>query len=472
MAIEATLKFLVEVYAKFDQEKGTYINKNEPLTPLDALPSVDGLVVEHNAQNGIHIGPIDGEQLTYPSLVMEQEYLTPNHSLSEEQLFNLERSFNLLLNQQLLHDGAEKERIEENYNTLLSFFEDSTGLTPEVVWLEQQLSKGLNDGLCKRTLIDCYQRLVMPSNYKELTFAEITNQDDLKKWLENLSAKARTYNERSLYNSLLGLLNESVNYYDEIGKVKPTAIKALLSFIPVLLVSIGTLAFAEELLAIYALYFIVLKGGEYIGKTNISELQAFGGTVQQVTSVTAATTTALLVRLMELIFWSSRQCYMATLQVGSHVLEPLFSGTEAELGENIEEALLKAGENKDGGLLFRNYQLKLIVAPIEVRCSALKEQWFLRHRTGAEKDRVLTRFLGKMRELDQNHDPIETKLEVAQRLIVKLKENKMVYEEGRYTGPAINKAERFLKFFIENPLAMMDGKAESDSEESVSSASM
>ncbi|USQ14771.1 J domain-containing protein [Legionella lytica] len=459
MTMEANLKSLVEVYAKFDQEKGIYINKNESLTPLNELPSLDGLVIEHNSQNGIHIGPVDGEQPTYPSLIVEQESLPSNNNLSEEQLFNLERSFNLLLNQCLLHDGAETERIAENYNKLLLLFETPADLLPEVKWLEQQLSKGVNDGLCKRTLTDCYQRLVTPSNYKELTFGEITNQDDLKKWLENLSSKARTYNERSLYNSLLGLLNESVNYYDEIGKVKPTAIKALLSFIPVLLVSIGTLAFAEELLAIYALYFIVLKGGEYIGKTNISELQSFGGTVQQVTSVTAATTTALLVRLMELIFWSSRQCYMATLQVGCTVLEPLFSGTDSDAVENIEEALLKAGENKDAGLLFRNYQLKLIVAPIEIRCSSLKEQWFLRHRTGAEKDRVLTRFLTKMRELDQNHDPIETKLEAAQRLIVKLKENKMVYEEGRYTGPAINKAERFLQFFINNPLAMMDGKA-------------
>ncbi|MDR3503574.1 MAG: J domain-containing protein [Legionella sp.] len=466
MIIDADLKSLVEVYAKFDQEKGIYINKNEPLA------SSDHLVTELDSKNGIHIGLIDGGQPTYPSLAGEQESLTTINNFNEEQLFSLERSFNLLLNQWLLHDGAEKERIEENYNKLLSFFDSSTVLLPEVVWLENHLSKGLNDGLCKRTLIDCYQRLVTPANYKELTFGEITNQDDLKKWLENLSSKARTYNERSLYNSLLGLLNESVDYYDEVGKIKPTAIKALLSFFPVLLVSIGTLAFAEELLAIYALYFIVLKGGEYIGKTNISELQSFGGTVQQVTCVTAATTTALLVRLMELIFWSSRQCYMATLQVGAHVLEPLFSGTDPDAVENIEEALLKAGENKDGGLLFKNYQLKLIVAPIEVRCSALKEQWFLGHRTGAEKDRVLTRFLTKMRELDQNHDPIETKLEAAQRLIVKLKENKMVYEEGRYTGPAINKAERFLQFFINNPLALMESKAETTSTECVSNASM
>jgi hypothetical protein len=458
MTIDADLKSLVEVYAKFDQEKGIYINKNEQITSLGDLALLEHLVAQPNSENGSHIALVDGEQPTYPSLVVEQESPASNN-LNEEQLFSLERSFNLLLNQKLLHDGAEKERIEENYNKLRLFFESSS-VVPEVVWLEHHLSKGLNDGLCKRTLTDCYQRLVNPANYKELTFGEIANQDDLKKWLENLSSKARTYNERSLYNSLLGLLNESVDYYDEIGKVKPTAIKALLSFIPVLLVSIGTIVFAEELLAIYALYFIVLKGGEYIGKTNISELQSFGGTVQQVTSVTAATTTALLVRLMELIFWSSRQCYMATLQVGSSVLEPLFSGTDTDSVENIEEALLKAGENKDGGLLFKNYQLKLIVAPIEVRCSALKEQWFLRHRTGAEKDRVLTRFLTKMRELDQNHDPIETKLEAAERLIVKLKENKTVYEEGRYTGPAIKKAERFLQFFINNPLAMMDGLSE------------
>ncbi len=462
MNIEADLKSLVEVYAKYDQEKGIYINKPEKSASLDKL-------IAEQSSNEIHISPVDGEQPTYPSLIIEQESQTPNNNLTEQQLFDLERSFNLLLNQWLLHKGAEEKQIGTMYDKLSSFFEHSPTQLPELVWLEHQLSKGLNDGLCKRTFEDCYQRLVNPENFVELTFGEITNKNDLKKWLEILSSKARTYNERSLYNSLLGLLNESIGYYDEIGKIKPTAIKALLSFIPILLVSIGTIAFAEEILAVYAVYFIVLKGGEYIGKTNISELQSFGGTVQQVTSVTAATTTALLVRLMELIFWSSRQCYMATLQVGSTVLEPLFSGTE-DAAENIEEALLKANESKEGGLLFKNYQLKLIVAPIEVRCSALKEQWFLQRRTGGEKDRVLTRFLTKMRELDQNHDPIETKLEAAQRLITKLKENKTVYETGRYTGPAINKAERFLQFFIKNPLALMD--SETKQTENASNSSM
>lgn len=115
MIIDADLKSLVEVYAKFDQERGIYINKNEHIASLDDLGPLDHRVTEPNSENGSHIG-----QSIYPSLVVEQESLTSNN-LNEEQLFNLDRSFHLLLNQGLLHDGAEKERIEENYNKLLSF---------------------------------------------------------------------------------------------------------------------------------------------------------------------------------------------------------------------------------------------------------------------------------------------------------------------------------------------------------------
>lgn len=389
----------------------------------------------------------------------ENELDVTKNAFSEEQFSRLERSFNLILNQWLLRDGAEKNCIELNYHKVLPIFDRSstTPLLPEVIWLEKNLSQGRNDGTCTRNLIDCYQRLVAPENYKKLTFHDITTREDLKKWLTTLSLQARTYNEQSLYDSLLTLVQESEDYYNEVGKIKPKAIKALLSFFPVLLASMGTLVFVEELLAIYALYFIILKGGEFIGNTTILELQSFGGALQKVSTVTAATTTALLVKLMEMIFWSSRQCFMATLQIGSTLFVPLLpESTPISSESSLEHDLLKASENKNKGLVFNNYQLKLIAAPIETRCYLLAQQYFLRFRTGEEKARVLNRFLIKMREVDQNCDPIETKLETVQRLINKIKEHKTVYSEGGETWIAINKAENFLNFFKAKPLALLE----------------
>ncbi|EHL31540.1 hypothetical protein [Legionella drancourtii] len=411
MTIETELKFLVGIYTEFDPEKGCYVG-----------------------------------------------------GVSEEERVRLERSFNQLLLKWLLKNGPEKEQVEENYTKLAPLFEMKTNglLEPEVLWIENVLSCGINDGVCFKTLSLSHQKLIAPENFKNIKFNDIVTRDDLKKWLENFKKQATNYTERSFYESLLSLLNESTEFYDEVGQIKPKGVRVLLSFLPMVLVSIGTVAFVEELFAAYALYFILLKGGQFISRSSSSELQSFGHALQKISTVTATTTTTLLVRLIEMIFSASLQCYVATLQVGSIVLSPLVSSKLPELftQESLEQALIKASESRHIGMYFENYKLKLIASPIESRLGLLGQQYFLGYRVGKTKFQTLEYFLVNMRTLDMNSDPIETKLEGVQDLLNKIKKNTVVYSAGGETALAINKAQGFLQFLKDNPCALQNNEAE------------
>lgn len=411
MTIETELKFLVGIYTEFDPEKGGY--------------------------SGV---------------------------LNEDQRVRLERSFNQLLLKWLLKDGPEKEQVEENYNKLAPLFEMKTNglLGSEVLWIEHVLSCGTNEGICFKILSLSYQKLIAPENFKNIKFNEIVTRDDLRKWLENFKKQATNYTERSFYDSLISLLNESSEFYDEVGQIKPNGVRVLLSFLPMVLVSVGTVAFVEELFAVYALYFILLKGGQFIGRSNSSELQSFGTALQKISTVTATTTTTLLVRLIEMIFSASLQCYVATLQVGSIALSPLISSRLPELisQESLEQELIKASESRHLGMHFENYKLKLIASPLESRLGLLGQQYFLGYRAGKTKYQALEYLLVNLRTLDMNSDPLETKLEGVHDLLNKIKKNKLVYAEGGETAVAINKAQGFLQFLKANPDALQKNEVE------------
>lgn len=387
----------------------------------------------------------------------EQNEECYSSKLNNEELLRLDSAFKKLLYEWLLRNGTEKELILEQYRQVQSYFTAQNGnsLIPEVIWLEHNLSQGLNDGVCLKTLSDCYQKLTAPENFKEIKFSDITTREDLCAWLVNLKRQSKTYIESSLYENLLTLVNESGDYYDEVGKINLKGIRALLGFLPVVLVSLGTITFAEELLAIYALYFVLLKSGQLISGSERSELKSIGGTLQKISTITATTTTTLLVRLVEMIFWGSRQCYLTTLQLGSVIQEPLLSAKSYQAlthPSTLEEDLLIASKSLDIGKNFLNPQLKIIAYPIESRLGLLGQQYFLSLRTGKTKLTALNRLLSNLSDVDHNSDSFEIKLESTQRLLDKIKRNKTVYVKGSETAVAIDKAEGFLFFLKENPL--------------------
>lgn len=195
--------------------------------------------------------------------------------LDKDTLLRLERDFARFVNQQLLIDGPEKEKIVKNYKRLtLCFHPDHTsGFSPEVAWLEKNLSQSMNNGACFKILGLCYEKLISPEKFKDSGLGDIKSKDDFKQWLESLRSKATTYSGQSFCDSLIDLLDQSSGFFDDTGKIKPKGLRVLLRFIPVVFASYGTFLFAEELFAIYALYFILLKGGQYLESTESSQLK-------------------------------------------------------------------------------------------------------------------------------------------------------------------------------------------------------
>lgn len=358
--------------------------------------------------------------------------------LNNEALLRLDSNFIKVINKLLLKDGPDKNKIRKNYKRLSLFFHPDLQekFNPEVRWLEKNLSEDRNDGACFKTLSLCYGKLTSPQDFKPIKFDDITTREDLKKWLENLKNTSRTYTERNFYVSLLGLLEQSGGYFDQVGKIKPRGIRALIAFLPMVFISFGTFVFAEELFAVYALYFALLQSGQYMESSNLKGLQNLGRTLQKISLVSATTTTTLLVRLVEMTFWASRQCYDISLQIGSTILIPLIgdsSEKSADLGadENFCRDLILASQNCNAGDNFKTPQLKMIAAPIESYLGLLQQQFFISFRAGGIKSRALDAFLLRMRVIDKDDDlPVEQKIAKAHEALELVKKTPDVYVKG------------------------------------------
>ncbi|WP_454780626.1 J domain-containing protein [Legionella sp. WA2022007384] len=405
MTIETELKTLVTIYASYDEEKKCY-----------------------------------------------------NSELNQEALLRLDGDFIKLINKLLLKNGPDKEKIKTNYKVLsLKFHPDLfEKFSPESKWIEKNLSEARNDGACFKTLSICYEKLTSPQDFKTIKFDEITTREDLKKWMENLRNTSRTFTERNFYASLLGLLDQSTGYFDEVGKIKPTGIRALISFLPMVFISFGTFVFAEELFAVYALYFALLKGGQFIEKSDSKELQKLGTTLQKITMVSATATTTLLVRLLEMTFWASRHCYEMSLQIGSTLLTPLICAAPemkfdaSMVDENLCRDLILASQNPNISENFTTPQLKMIAAPIESYLGLLEQQFFRNWRAGGEKYRALDAFLLRMRVIDKDGElKVDEKITHTYEALQLVKKNSNVYTEGGKTALAVDRAERVINLLNE-----------------------
>lgn len=375
-------------------------------------------------------------------------------ALNKETLLRLDSDFIKLINKLLLIEGPEKAQISRCYKKLALYFHTDhiTSFNPETLWLEKNLSEGRNDGACFRTLRACYGKLTSPQDFKPIKFEEISSREDLKKWLEKLLADSRTFTERNLYASLLGLLKDSTGYFDEVGKIKSKGVKSLISFLPIVFISFGTIVFAEELFAVYALYFALLKGGQYIGTSKSRELKMFGDTLQKISVITATATTTLLARLIEMTFWTSRQCYDISLKIGSVLLSPLITfpsldhSTSSEWGEgSLCKDLILASHNDSTRYNFKTPQLKMIAAPIESYIGLLEQQLFRNWRAGGGKYRALEAFLFRMRVIDKDDElDLKNKVSKTYEALNKVKKDSSVYTVGGNTASAVDRAERVI----------------------------
>jgi hypothetical protein len=368
--------------------------------------------------------------------------------LTQDRLLRLDASFTKWINKQLLANGPKKAQIISSYKKLSIYLHPdkvSNGL-PEVMWLEQQLSEGKADGICFKTLTSCYEKLTQPDQFKEIEFSGINSVADCRKWFSDLRDKSSTYSSRSLCTSLISLLDQSTDFLDSTGTIKPKALKNLVSFIPVLIASYGTIIVLEELFAIYAVYFLVLKGGQKLSKSDYRELRQVGETMQDYTALTATTTTTLLVRILEMIFWVSRHCLSTTLSIGTQIIGSVLDKNEQAYAESsVEEIcheLILAGQKKDSGILYNTPELKVIAAPFEKYLLLNKQQILGEWRIGGIKRVKVEEFLFHVRVYDKLDWTLEDKLKAIQEKLNCLKENSEVYTCK--TAQAIDYAEKVI----------------------------
>ncbi|MFA6303855.1 MAG: hypothetical protein WC627_12095 [Legionella sp.] len=261
----------------------------------------------------------------------EDEKVYVSIKLNQKSLLQLDENFNQTLDKLLLTDGPKKDDIEKNYKKLsmVLHLDKKPVWIPEVVWLEEQLSDSPTDAICFKTLSARYEKIVNPAAPKNTKFEDVNTKEQLKEKLERMKAESKTYTGRYLFHSLSKMLEQHDKYFEVTGKIKPTGITALMRLLPLAFGGCGVVLMSSELLTIYATSYVFLKSGQALQRTESEELSSLGSVMGELSSMTATVTNILLIRSMELVFWTTRQTYLGGLQVGSAVLKPLLSSSKS-----------------------------------------------------------------------------------------------------------------------------------------------
>lgn len=296
---------------------------------------------------------------------------------------------------------------------------------------------------CLQILKKCHEKFLHPERFKVLTLGNVATVEELKLWSltqKEKAEKAKIPAKVRFYSNLLDFLDESKGYYNEVGKIEVKGMKLILASLPVAFLGLGAVVCFEELFALYSLFFVLLKSGQFIEQRDIKQLEFFGTKLHKLTSDGAMNTSTVLLYIARLVFWVSCRCYGSTLQAGTAVLG-FFTAAHQQDKEQV-----------DKGLVFKHYQLKLVAAPIEAYAHELTQQlgfgYGLRSAATRKHQRLIL-FLNKLKELDQDGNKIELKLAAALEEIKRIK-----HDENAKTGntaAAVHEAERTLELLVEDP---------------------
>lgn len=390
--------------------------------------------------------------------------------LDDEGLLRLEKEFEIKIKQFLLIDGPQEEKITARYQQLVLYFDPKyrDRFLPEIVWIENSLSRGQNDGVACKSIQFYFDQLVNPQKYTKITFKNIHTEEDFRQWLDNLKKQSNTYSMQKFYTSLLNLLEQSSQFFDDAGQIKPTGLRVLVKSIPILFAGFGAIILAEEIFAIYALYFVLLKGGQYLDRSSFLELRQIGKALQGLSFISATATTTLMVSLLEMTFWASRQCLGVSLQIGSSIFSSLILSPsitreeQQDTEQSIFNDLILAGKNQIEGIEFKNPELKVISAPLESYLAINKDQIAVSLRAGGVKALVVQEFLTKMRAIDQEDNSMENKISQAQAALDAIKIQAYVYNSK--TAIAVDRAYKIIELLRVNDQSLLSGPSSSQSQ--------
>ncbi|MBN9230038.1 MAG: hypothetical protein J0I93_04235 [Legionella sp.] len=364
----------------------------------------------------------------------------------------IQRLFSKFIYFELLANGQDTATITQNYEDIYKLF----SAQPEVAALIDWLNANTQTNYAMTCLDTNYRKMLHPEDYKELTPVSIEHADEIRHWLINSEKKATQYTEKTLYASFIKLIDQSTEYFSEVQQSAPYGTKHILSSLPVATIGLGASLFLKQLSVLYLLYFVTLKSGQYVSKTDKPKVQEVGKAFEKIAKVSATTTSTLLINLMEMIFLSFRQGYAVSEEVADVLSSLLFAKanqgaiTHEEVSELLELARLSISENGD----YCHPQIKIVALPLEKHLEHLEKQPFLNYRAGKDKLKKVKCLLKDLQRIDGDKKKnIEEKLQQIRELLPQNGQDSAIWQGA--TGEALTRAKATLfileEFFYPKP---------------------
>lgn len=295
----------------------------------------------------------------------------------------------------LAENGKEIAQIKVNYKQLCRVLHPDhlMNANPELLVIEAVLSRGENNGALFRLLGNCYDKLKDPGQQYS-SYADIHSIDELLFRLQENKDKAQTLTGRALIENLSFLIEKARDFHQTTEAVDSAWLRGALRSLPYFTGGFCLSFFIEELALIYALTFLMAKGGFWIGTSKQADWQCLGAQVASFGLSLGSATTALVSRTMGFNF------YLLT-SIGS---------LSTQLYDQLTGAQSLQPQNLLGGEQFKTLELKLISYPLEEYCFQQSRQYFAALRYGSTKRALIVDALQAILLVDKGDEVLFTKL--------------------------------------------------------------
>lgn len=328
----------------------------------------------------------------------------------------------------LEENGKEISQVKLNYKQLCRILHPDhlANANPELLVIESILSRGTNDGALFRLLGNCFAKLKDRNKPGQQlsSYADIQSIDDLLLRLQENKSKAETLTGRALIDSLYFLIEKARDFHQTTGTVDSTWLRGALRSLPYFTGGFCLSFFIEELALIYALTFLMTKGGFWMGSSKQADWQYLGVQVASYGLSLGSATTALVSRTMGFNF------YLLT-SIGS---------LSTQLYDQLTGAQSLQPQDLLGGEQFKTLELKLISYPLEEYCFQQSRQYFSTLRYGSTKRALIIEALQAILLVDKRDEALFAKLVSVRAILDELSKFPILVIPGSQSKRALDTA--------------------------------
>lgn len=406
-----------------------------------------------------------------------------------------------LLKQKDTSYPLDKSQLDVN-RSLSEFYvcKENNQLMAPINWLNFQLGSNQQEDVCKQIINTCYYEIVQTEAFSKPSFHTVSGSKELRKVLVAMVSGNHSQSKSSLIISLINLVDESIRYENQTEQVQKKKLAELLKQVPYILSGLSVGFLAKELLTVYAVCYVLHKGGNKLDQVSQRHLRIIGNAMQELGKDGALTASIILVRITGLIFWASNKSLSKGVQVASSLMgqparvpAPLTAGESSRAGASSSSVprptsylgklpffsgssstsepsimlLTDQPENEDSfleelkevvalddkkSLSFETLEYKLIAAPLQAYLALNAKQYFKAYRPGLEKGNVIQGVLFNLKYKDKSDCTLIDKLNYAQEELLKIKTNTAIYVPESKAAKAVDQSQMLIDLFVKKAM--------------------